>query len=575
MESCENTLDWLANHPLAEDANLSAAASAHITSCEECSQTLRRYRSFTLQSRALYQFIPDESAEKSWLAAARMEQNCSDEPLKESLRYTPEPKAEVAFLAAARQQQSQKARKGRPHWWAAVAIAAAILLAIGGWSASSLIGDGPIRPIPSAAPNIQIANQSGQVDVLHAQMGTPLQSVQQAAVVRTGPASHVQFKQDDNATVTVSAQSEIEVMAWNEDATELALHSGTVLAAVTHREPGETFEILTANARVVVVGTEFSVTYSPLGETIVRGTSGRVRVEGLKGDLIGFVQAGQTLRVSSEPGLEASSPAQKDSEVVAVIEATPKLEHRQSVQSPASPQAENQDKASEEERSLRGARALLAEGREQAVISLLLSLPAKDWQRDALLGDAYQLSGDYSKAQQAYIDALRLANPPPTSLLVNLATLQETHLNSPSEAAQTWQRYLAKSPRGSFAARAHLSVGKSAMKMGQDEAAEAHFRVITTQFPGANQHTAAMTLLAGQFLEQERWDDADTFFQNYLRGRDAKSETAMVGLIRIRIAQGKAKSARQLVREYWSRFPNAQRSHEVRRLMDALKMPVE
>jgi hypothetical protein len=49
-----------------------------------------------------------------------------------------------------------------------------------------------------------------------------------------------------------------------------------------------------------------------------------------------------------------------------------------------------------------------------------------------------------------------------------------------------------------------------------------------------------------------------------------RSELSMVGLIRVRIAQGKVGAARSLISQYRKSFPKGSRKQEVRRLEAAI-----
>ena len=49
-----------------------------------------------------------------------------------------------------------------------------------------------------------------------------------------------------------------------------------------------------------------------------------------------------------------------------------------------------------------------------------------------------------------------------------------------------------------------------------------------------------------------------------------KAEAAVVGLVRVYIAQGQAEEAMMLIAEYEERFPRGSRQREVQRLQEAL-----
>ena len=61
------------------------------------------------------------------------------------------------------------------------------------------------------------------------------------------------------ATIQVRPDSVVRRVSWTDERVVLAVDQGAVEAHVPPRAPGATFEILTPNARAVVVGTVFTV----------------------------------------------------------------------------------------------------------------------------------------------------------------------------------------------------------------------------------------------------------------------------------------------------------------------------
>ncbi len=233
------------------------------------------------------------------------------------------------------------------------------------------------------------------------------------------------------------------------------------------------------------------------------------------------------------------------------------------------------------------ARALLGQGQDRQALALLLAAPAGDWRRDALLGDAYQLVGRYRLAQKAYRAALTRTIMPPAPrssgpadpcgnscsapILADLATLQGTRFKDTSGAAKTWGQYLESYPVGPAATSAHLALARLALKDGRSKTAQKHLRAAYRHSPDTSQGTSALALLGAQLIKERRWPEAEALFaQHGKKGRARRGEVSLVGLIRVRIAQGKAGAARSLILQYRRRFPRGSRANEVRRLENAL-----
>ena len=68
-------------------------------------------------------------------------------------------------------------------------------------------------------------------------------------------------------------------------------------------------------------------------------------------------------------------------------------------------------------------------------------------------------------------------------------------------------------------------------------------------------------------------DMSEKLFAPYAESeKSRKAEVALVGLTRIRIAQGRARLVSDLIAEYRKRFPDGIRRHEVSRLEAALEL---
>jgi len=563
-DSCSQALEWLAAREATLDLDgdhTSAACTAHFAGCEECHATLTRYRAFKFDAQSWVQISLTETEEERLITAIRetglFEEVDPAAPLLSSLEHVPTQGAEAAFLAAARKQQNTHAPRRFTASKLLLAVAAAALLLVGGWAVlGSRTGDlntvaekgAPELGTEGGSP--QITSYSGQTHVNHTLVGAgDVSKLPEGARLRTDIASHLQFAQSENAQITMSPETEVQLTRWNIKNTQLHLYRGTVLSSVVHRAEGESFEIVTENAKVIVVGTEFSVTYTPDAGTVVRGTSGTVRVEDHAGVFIGFVRAGQTLRLPVGP---KSAPAKEAHEAMI----------RHTIPAKTAPAISVN--------TIDTARRMLADGHVEQAIATIIDIEDPDWKRDALLGDAYLMKQDHIAAEQWYVAGLQKASPPPESLLTDLATLREVHLNNPASARQTWLSYLQHYSNGLSAPRGHLQVATLALSEGDWKQAQVHLWTLLGEFPNSAQSVTAITLIGGHMLKARRWQDARIFFTRYDNGASPKAEAAAVGLIRVHIALGETEAAMKRIAEHPKRFNDPRRAHEIERMHNAL-----
>lgn len=575
--NCTSTKQWLATVGVGEpgvELEDSAPHAAHFSVCPECKELLAHYGAFSERFQEACAYTPSTKAKKIFISAAQQQRKITPQydalvgALRETQKSSSSPGAEHAFLQAARAQVQAPAKvipfPARVFKPAMAVSAAAAAFLIVFWSnqtptpveSPTEVATATSKPVIEApigqektASGIILAGQVGEVFV----NGKPfdpktITKVIVGATITTGKDSQVQLRDKSNAAITINAQTNLRVAAWGTEATRLNLQTGSVAAKVVHRAPEELFEIATANARVTVIGTEFSVTYTPQGQTVVKGFSGKVRVERLDGRLAGFVTAGQTLSVDKV----VAAAARRDK--------PQRLAKAEPITSPPPRSAISQ------------ARTFLAEGQAAQAVELLLGLKAGDWHRDALLGDAYQLTGQYPSAIDAYAQALKGTAKPPAPLLADLATLQEKHGTDGQGATPAWHRYLALYPNGADAPSAHFTLGKEALRSRKHHGeGEKHLHQLMDVFPRSVLATSALALLGGHLLKEERWAEAETLFMPYAQEEaGTKAETALVGLIRVRIAQGNLSDARRLVVTYVQKFPEGRRKSEVNRLKAAL-----
>jgi len=641
---CEKARRWLAELSavsadlVGEDASPFAA---HFAACPSCRALLQRYEAFVSDCSALLEHSPDGEAEKRLVAAAAaaVETERDGPALVDEVRrlllHRPSVAAEERFLDAAKKQHATSSAFSmrRILWSSMVAAAVIAILALGLWNQDSNV---PARGPSQTDRTIAVVEQTGTVLVNDEPLPIAgLRVVTVGATIATAGDSQLRIGDERNAVVTIMPETSVELQDWSSRVTTLVLSRGTVRARVAHRNPGEHFQVLTENARVSVVGTEFSVCCEGDGETVVATLSGRVRVERADGLLIGFVTAGETLRVESDamiaqrsaqtihspgPAVDdepiASSMIEEPSEApeeppvgreffvdaaeslevltsptvplpvlvpkelfgdVGPAEAAAKTPSTASamqdegrpVEKSAMPPSEEVSSTAD---SLSQARAMLARGETKRALGMLRELESRDWRRHALLGDAHQLEGRYDAAERAYLDSLALApSDSQATLLAELATLQETRLKDIPSAVKSWLRYLDVSPGGAEVVRAHLCIGRNALGKGREQQVRHHLEVLLQEFPAAAETVSLLATYGAHLLAGEQWTQAEALFEPLSTGGpDPLAETALVGLIRVRIAQGDYVAAKQLIGAYRARYRNGHRSGEVRRLEKAV-----
>lgn len=216
------------------------------------------------------------------------------------------------------------------------------------------------------------------------------------------------------------------------------------------------------------------------------------------------------------------------------------------------------------------ARALLAAGNDAEAIATLESAADRSWRVRATLGDAYRIAGRSGEARAAYEQALRDAgDSAPESLVADLASLLSQ--SDGAAAAETWERYLDEWPTGPAAVTALWTLAERAARQGDsDEAREAYERLLRDHSRD-RRATRALARLGRILIQDGDWDAAEELFLSH-RGaeRAAASETALVGLLRVRIQQRRFGDARRLVAEHGERFPQGRRSAEVKHLAAAI-----
>lgn len=317
----------------------------------------------------------------------------------------------------------------------AVAVAAAVGLGIFAWR-----GDAPATRVARMELRSVGATQ---------QRGT----IEEGSSLRTGPGEVAEIRVEDSV-IHLEPSTELRLDAVRGDRVELALAHGEVRVEFHPRAPGrEGMSVRTERATVEVVGTVFTVRESASATEVVV-SEGRVRVVPREGEAR-FVAAGEGTRVEAEQRVEAVAPALDvaAADVPAAEPASP-------------PQTERERRALSPAQRLARARALIAQGENDAAVELLRGVAgASDAsaairaQASTLLGDVLQRQGALPEAAEAYEGAARQGAGQYSALAIwALARMQERRLDDRDAAIASYRRYLDQSGNGPLAGQARQAL---------------------------------------------------------------------------------------------------------------------
>ena len=194
----------------------------------------------------------------------------------------------------------------------------------------------------------------------------------------------------------------------------------------------------------------------------------------------------------------------------------------------------------------------------------------RPWRADALLGDAYVVTGDPATAATAYQRAIARSDRPVPGLRVTLARLLHDELQQSEAAARAWTAYLEHHAADPDAAEAHLFLGEHALRHDDPLAAEAHLRQLLDHHHAHPATTVAIAHLGALWVAQERWHDAELALAPYEDASGDRGEAAAVVLLRVDLALGRLARLRRRLQRYDARFPHGRRAHEVARIRAAL-----
>ena len=189
-------------------------------------------------------------------------------------------------------QRGQRRRAARLAWGLGVA-------AMAGAVAAMVL----MTPAPVGLPTdgVGIVDRAGLVswarDGAWETMSDGVTTLVGGDVLETGSDGAVTLSRPEVAEVEVGPGTRVALTSWTDDVVEMRLERGALTSTVEHRAAGQRFEIVTPEARVVVVGTRFVTHHEDGRGTTVEGMSGVVRVFRKDGSVAGEVRAGERLQV--------------------------------------------------------------------------------------------------------------------------------------------------------------------------------------------------------------------------------------------------------------------------------------
>lgn len=464
---------------------------------------------------------------------------------------------------------------GAIRWpWVLVPAAAAVVVAVVAWTIST----DPGRADGASSAGAVMDIRPGQT--IEAGAGGTVLSVPGAGRLVMAPGART------------------SVDAGSQDHVAIRLEEGRVDAEVPHRDPGQSYEIRTPYAVVRVVGTRFTVLHLPGVATEITVHEGVVAIDTPTGNAVVRLPAGGSARVGPSglqgPAKEAAEPEAEESTAPSILTAGERppptdapagsrpvetaslptaIGDRVVARRPASSTAPTSQEPYED--VVVRVRRLMAAGREtQALLEIETRLAlAAAHQRPrlmALAGDAHRLAGHVDEARAAYESALSLwPGTPPEDVCADLATLLQDRMQQRADAARVWRRYLDAWPRGIYAGRALRLVADDEESAGRPELALALRARLIDEQPQAPEAVDVLVQVGREALSRGDLDGAARWFE----GRTASpapglSEAALVGMLRVRMQQGRADDVRALAAEHARRFPVGQRRDEVVRLVE-------
>jgi TolA-binding protein len=276
----------------------------------------------------------------------------------------------------------------------------------------------------------------------------------------------------EQSRVDVAPDSRVRFERLGRKELRLALMKGRVEVAFHPERRGEQhMSIETRSARVLVVGTQFSVDVDGQGNTQVAVSEGVVQVVPRSEGETQFVRAGERVEIPIQApreieravreGIESrlrAEPAAIEPDRVAAAGASASEGRGSRRQQCAQVNGESQS-----DRRLESARALLLQGKHSAARERLRKLAKKNTlptssrvEALVLIAESYTSQGQIPRAAETYREAIKIGpnHPAGHNALFALARLNERYADDRSAAGATYREYIANAPRGALAAQA-------------------------------------------------------------------------------------------------------------------------
>jgi len=275
----------------------------------------------------------------------------------------------------------------------------------------------------------------------------------------------------EQSRVDIAPDSRVRFERLGRSELRLSLITGRVEVAFHPERVGEQhMSIETRSARVLVVGTQFSVDVDGQGNTKVSVSEGTVQVVPRGQGETRFVRAHEQIEVPIQ------APQEREREVSEVIKsrlragsdvsATRERAGAEAVEPEATPLEGRVMRRAQHTRAdgeLESARGLLLAGRHAAARERLHRLARSETQPTStrvealvLIAESYTSQGQIPRAADTYRDAVNLAphHPSGYNALFALARLNERYTDDRSAAGVVYREYLERAPRGALVSQA-------------------------------------------------------------------------------------------------------------------------
>jgi TolA-binding protein len=277
----------------------------------------------------------------------------------------------------------------------------------------------------------------------------------------------------EQSRVDVAPDSRVRFERLGRKELRLALMKGRVEVAFHPERRGEQhMSIETRSARVLVVGTQFSVDVDGQGNTQVSVSEGVVQVIPRSGGETQFVRAGERIEIPIQAAHEIERAVREGIESRLRAEPAAIEPDRASAAGASAGEgrgsrrqqcAQVNSDDSQSDRRLESARSLLLQGKHSAARERLRKLAKKNTlptssrvEALVLIAESYTSQGQIPRAAETYREAIKMGphHPAGHNAIFALARLNERYADDRSAAGAVYREYLASAPRGALAAQA-------------------------------------------------------------------------------------------------------------------------